>query len=124
MESGRSLRSRRVVLSLADVAGFTIVRAYRKALDWRPERALVLWFERVAARPASSAALTPFGRTEGLVMIQPVDSLEITVLVDNLTDSLSSNPGFVEAEMTGAWRRGMKWLTGPCLCCAAHAFPA
>jgi 7,8-dihydropterin-6-yl-methyl-4-(beta-D-ribofuranosyl)aminobenzene 5'-phosphate synthase len=53
-------------------------------------------------------------------MIQPVDSLEITVLVDNLTDSLSSNPGFVENEMTGAWRRGMKWLSGRCLCCAAH----
>ncbi len=29
-------------------------------------------------------------------MIQPVESLEITVLVDNGTDSLSSNPGFVE----------------------------
>ena len=29
-------------------------------------------------------------------MIQPVESLEITVLVDNGTDSLSTNPGFVE----------------------------
>jgi hypothetical protein len=28
-------------------------------------------------------------------MIQPVESLEITVLVDNGTDSLSTNPGFV-----------------------------
>ena len=53
-------------------------------------------------------------------MIQPVESLEITVLVDNETDSLSSNPGFVETEMAGAWRRGMKWLSGRCLCCAAH----
>lgn len=26
-------------------------------------------------------------------MIQPVESLEITVLVDNETDSLSTNPG-------------------------------
>ncbi len=34
-------------------------------------------------------------------MIQPVESLEITVLVDNETDSLSSNPGFVETEMAG-----------------------
>src|SRR5215510_9563796 len=53
-------------------------------------------------------------------MIQPVESLEITVLVDNGTDSLSTNPGFVETEMAGAWRRGMKWLSGRCLCCAAH----
>ena len=29
-------------------------------------------------------------------MIQPVESLEITVLVDNGTDSLLTNPGFVE----------------------------
>ena len=53
-------------------------------------------------------------------MIQPVESLEITVLVDNGTDSLSINPGFVETEMAGAWRRGMKWLSVRCLCCAAH----
>ena len=39
-------------------------------------------------------------------MIQPVESLEITVLVDNVTDSLSTNPRFVETEMAGAWRRG------------------
>jgi hypothetical protein len=53
-------------------------------------------------------------------MIQPIESLEITVLVDNGTDSLSTNPGFVETEMAGAWRRGMIWLSGRCLCCAAH----
>jgi 7,8-dihydropterin-6-yl-methyl-4-(beta-D-ribofuranosyl)aminobenzene 5'-phosphate synthase len=53
-------------------------------------------------------------------MIQPVESLEITVLADNGTDSLSTNPGFVETDMAGAWRRGMKWLSGRCLCCAAH----
>jgi hypothetical protein len=29
-------------------------------------------------------------------MIQPAESLEITVLVDNDTDILSTNPGFVE----------------------------
>ncbi len=53
-------------------------------------------------------------------MLQTVDGLEITVLADNVTDSLSSNPDFVETEMAGAWRRGMKWLSGRCLCCAAH----
>jgi 7,8-dihydropterin-6-yl-methyl-4-(beta-D-ribofuranosyl)aminobenzene 5'-phosphate synthase len=53
-------------------------------------------------------------------MIKPVDSLDITVIVDNVTDSLSSNPNFVETETAGAWRRGMKWMSGKCLCCAAH----
>ncbi|MCP3727460.1 MBL fold metallo-hydrolase [Paraburkholderia sp. CNPSo 3272] len=53
-------------------------------------------------------------------MIEPVDSMEITVIVDNVTDNLSSNPENVETELAGAWRRGMKWLSGKCLCCAAH----
>lgn len=52
--------------------------------------------------------------------MRPADALEITVLVDNATDSLSSNPGFVETEWAGHWRRGMPWLSGKCLCCAAH----
>jgi hypothetical protein len=30
-------------------------------------------------------------------MIQPVESLEIAVLVDNGTDSLSTNPGSISA---------------------------
>jgi hypothetical protein len=47
--------------------------------------------------------------------------LSITILVDNGTNSLSTNPGFVETEMAGAWRQEMKWLSGWCLCCAAHA---
>jgi 7,8-dihydropterin-6-yl-methyl-4-(beta-D-ribofuranosyl)aminobenzene 5'-phosphate synthase len=52
--------------------------------------------------------------------MRPVDQLEITILVDNATDSLSSTPPFVETEFAGAWRRGMKQLSGKCLCCAAH----
>jgi hypothetical protein len=39
-------------------------------------------------------------------MIQPVESLEITVLVDNGTDSLSTSPGFVETEIAGALAAG------------------
>jgi 7,8-dihydropterin-6-yl-methyl-4-(beta-D-ribofuranosyl)aminobenzene 5'-phosphate synthase len=54
--------------------------------------------------------------------IAAVDSLEITVLVDNVTDSLSSGPGFVETEFAGLRRRGMQQLAGSCLCCAAHGF--
>jgi 7,8-dihydropterin-6-yl-methyl-4-(beta-D-ribofuranosyl)aminobenzene 5'-phosphate synthase len=51
-----------------------------------------------------------------------VDSLEITVIVDNVTDSLSSVPSFVETELGGLGRRrrGAWVLGGGCLCCAAH----
>jgi 7,8-dihydropterin-6-yl-methyl-4-(beta-D-ribofuranosyl)aminobenzene 5'-phosphate synthase len=52
--------------------------------------------------------------------MKAVDALEITVLVDNTTDSLSSNPDFVETEFAFLRRHGMKWLSGKCLCCAAH----
>src|SRR5215475_9888785 len=51
-----------------------------------------------------------------------VDSVDIQVVVDNLTDSLSSVPSFVETEFAGLGRRrGAGWvLGGSCLCCAAH----
>ncbi len=52
--------------------------------------------------------------------MKQVDQLEITILVDNTTDSLSSNPDFVETEFAFLRRHGMKWLSGKCLCCAAH----
>jgi len=51
-----------------------------------------------------------------------VDSVDIHILVDNITDSLSSVPSFVETELAGLGRRrGAAWvLGGACLCCAAH----
>jgi len=51
-----------------------------------------------------------------------VDELRIDVLVDNVTDSLSSVPSFVETEFAGLTRRrqGSWVLGGSCLCCAAH----
>ncbi len=49
-----------------------------------------------------------------------VEALEVLVIVDNVTDSLSSNPPFVETEFAGRLRRGMRQLGGSCLCCAAH----
>src|SRR4029077_14348618 len=51
-----------------------------------------------------------------------VDSVEIDVLVDNVADSLSTVPDFVETEFAGLTRRrGASWvLGGSCLCCAAH----
>jgi 7,8-dihydropterin-6-yl-methyl-4-(beta-D-ribofuranosyl)aminobenzene 5'-phosphate synthase len=51
-----------------------------------------------------------------------VDSVDIQIIVDNVTDSLSSVPSFVETELGGLGRRrGAAWvLGGACLCCAAH----
>jgi 7,8-dihydropterin-6-yl-methyl-4-(beta-D-ribofuranosyl)aminobenzene 5'-phosphate synthase len=54
--------------------------------------------------------------------IVAVESVDIQILVDNVTDSLSSVPSFVETEFAGLGRRrGAAWvLGGACLCCAAH----
>lgn len=51
---------------------------------------------------------------------RPVDRIEITVLVDNVTDSLSSTPSFVTREWTRLQRMGMRRSTGGALCCANH----
>lgn len=53
-------------------------------------------------------------------MLAPVDRLEIQIVVDNATDSLSTIPGHVESEFTYLWRRGLGVLGGKDLCCAAH----
>jgi 7,8-dihydropterin-6-yl-methyl-4-(beta-D-ribofuranosyl)aminobenzene 5'-phosphate synthase len=48
------------------------------------------------------------------------DSVEVLVLVDNVTDNLSSTPRFIETELTRLQRRGVGLVAGECLCCAAH----
>lgn len=48
------------------------------------------------------------------------DRVEVLVLVDNVTDNLSSTPLFTENEWPRLWSRGMRALSGRCLCCAAH----
>jgi 7,8-dihydropterin-6-yl-methyl-4-(beta-D-ribofuranosyl)aminobenzene 5'-phosphate synthase len=51
----------------------------------------------------------------------PVDALEVLVLVDNVTDSLSTNPPGVEAEWRGLLARGrIRLLAGANICCAHH----
>ena len=52
--------------------------------------------------------------------LAPVDRLEILVLVDNATDTLSSTPSHVESESAGLMRRGIRMMASKCLCCAAH----
>lgn len=57
-----------------------------------------------------------------MTALEAVDSVEIHVLVDNATDSLSTVPDFVETEFAGLTRRrgAALVLGGSCLCCAAH----
>jgi len=52
--------------------------------------------------------------------LQQVDKLQIQVLVDNVTDSLSSVPKNVIHEMAYLRAHGMTELSGECLCCGAH----
>lgn len=49
-----------------------------------------------------------------------VDKLQIQVLVDNITDSLSTVPENVTHEMAYLRKHGMTELSGECLCCGAH----
>lgn len=53
-------------------------------------------------------------------MLSAVDSLEVHIVVDNATDSLSSIPKHVESEFSYLKRKGMRVLSGRCLCCANH----
>jgi 7,8-dihydropterin-6-yl-methyl-4-(beta-D-ribofuranosyl)aminobenzene 5'-phosphate synthase len=48
------------------------------------------------------------------------DRVEVLVLVDNVTDNLSSVPEGVETELSRFWRRGARLMAGSSLCCAAH----
>lgn len=52
--------------------------------------------------------------------LAPVDALEVQVLVDNATDSLSSIPAHAESEFGYLERHGMRELSGESLCCACH----
>ena len=56
------------------------------------------------------------------MQLEPVDTLQIQVLIDNVTDSLSTVPKNVIHEMDYLETHGMKELSGECLCCAAHGF--
>ena len=49
-----------------------------------------------------------------------VDKVEVHVLVDNATDSLSSIPAHAESEFAYLERHGMRELSGDELCCACH----
>jgi 7,8-dihydropterin-6-yl-methyl-4-(beta-D-ribofuranosyl)aminobenzene 5'-phosphate synthase len=48
------------------------------------------------------------------------DRVEVLVLVDNVTDNLSSVPDDVENEVSRLWRRGLRLWSGSSMCCSAH----
>jgi 7,8-dihydropterin-6-yl-methyl-4-(beta-D-ribofuranosyl)aminobenzene 5'-phosphate synthase len=48
------------------------------------------------------------------------DRIEVLVIVDNVTDNLSSVPDDVENEVPRLWKRGLRRWSGRCMCCAAH----
>ena len=49
-----------------------------------------------------------------------VDRLEVQVLVDNVTDQLSTNPVTVRSELVGLLKVGMSEWSGESICCAHH----
>ena len=53
--------------------------------------------------------------------VSTVDRLEVLVLIDNATDSLSTNPASVVSEWPGLLSRGrMRMISGANICCAHH----
>jgi 7,8-dihydropterin-6-yl-methyl-4-(beta-D-ribofuranosyl)aminobenzene 5'-phosphate synthase len=58
---------------------------------------------------------------QALPNMPPVDQLEVLVLVDNVTDSLSTNSSVAASEWTGLLTAGrLQLLSGRCTCCAHH----
>lgn len=52
--------------------------------------------------------------------VAEVDKIEILVLIDNQTDSLSSTPENFTSEWSNLNKAGMKQISGSCQCCANH----
>ena len=52
--------------------------------------------------------------------LEPVDRLEILVLVDNVTDQLSTNPDGVRSEVDTLMAAGMTEMAGEAICSAHH----
>ncbi len=48
----------------------------------------------------------------------PLDSCEVTVLVDNMMDILSTTPSYVTSEVANVRKAGATVQSGKCLCCA------
>jgi 7,8-dihydropterin-6-yl-methyl-4-(beta-D-ribofuranosyl)aminobenzene 5'-phosphate synthase len=55
-----------------------------------------------------------------MLKLADADHVEVLVLVDNVTDNLSSAPDYVDNELPLLWKRGLRLWSGRCMCCAAH----
>jgi 7,8-dihydropterin-6-yl-methyl-4-(beta-D-ribofuranosyl)aminobenzene 5'-phosphate synthase len=54
--------------------------------------------------------------------LEPVDKVEVHVLIDNVTDSHSTIHNHAESEFSYLERHGMTELSGDRICCACHGF--
>src|SRR5690606_9942346 len=73
--------------------------------------------------PISLIEKTPFNMSSGsnhAARLRPVDSLDILVIVDNVTDALSTVPQGVANETAALIKAGMKRMSGTAKCCAHH----
>jgi 7,8-dihydropterin-6-yl-methyl-4-(beta-D-ribofuranosyl)aminobenzene 5'-phosphate synthase len=52
--------------------------------------------------------------------LRPVERLQVQVLVDNVTDYLSTNPDHVRSESQVHVEQGMETMSGEAICCAHH----
>jgi 7,8-dihydropterin-6-yl-methyl-4-(beta-D-ribofuranosyl)aminobenzene 5'-phosphate synthase len=68
--------------------------------------------------PKPTAA--PWDAAAAAARLQPVERLEVQVLVDNVTDYLSTNPDHVRSETQCLVEHGMETMTGEAICCAHH----
>lgn len=59
------------------------------------------------------------GNTEAVQLVA-VEQLEIQVLVDNVTDGLSTNPEHIHSELRCHVVHGLQTLSGQAICCAHH----
>lgn len=50
--------------------------------------------------------------------LRAVDSAEVAVIVDNVSDALSSVPDWITTEIPNVLRAGAREVSGECLCCA------
>ena len=60
------------------------------------------------------------GQEEIAKALRPIERLEIQVLVDNVTDGLSTNPDHVHSEMRCHVMNGATLVSGEAICCAHH----
>lgn len=51
-------------------------------------------------------------------MLNSAEKVEVQILVDNITDPLSTNPGSVQSELSSLLKAGMKEWAGEAICCA------